>query len=736
MKQSKRIMSIVSLVIITIVNIFAYDIVQRNNLYNIRGNDFIEFEILYDGEIDYDSIEKLIHIAKSNGGVIETTSITSYEEEFLTTIYSSEETVGDILKKRELEFSNSERSVKDGVGATYDTGDSNQTYFIYDFLDNEKILYKTFNHFFSESGYVFKDYKAYFTNANSAKQFIEESKQLLGSNINYLTNDNKEVNIAASPSLIAGTTTIVVITGVLFYFVFEIINIYNQSKRISVYKMLGLDRLTIFKVMLKNDAVVSIATILILDIVIGFIVPNINIDFYLGLILSQVIFLILCILLSMTSIVIILHKQSTINLLKKQNIANPIIKITDTLKFVITIIMVIILSQSVLSINSLMTKKKTLQEYHSLSNFAIFSKINIENDFFSDNGTRRLTNFYQDLQKSDIVNVYSEFNEFQSSEKRDIDEKNHLIDEKTYFPIASINMEFVLLNDLELVDDSGSSIAYSSLNNELSYLMIPVSSRNDREYIKQYYNNELSKEFEMTVEEKRYDVIYYLDKNIKTYTVNSSNGEVFNTKLSVEYPVLRLLSSNFSLNYIDSPLGVDVAGTGVNTGLKFMPHNEKIISYEALEAIISKNELNEVLPRQLFTSIGELQGKEIVTAKNDLYLSSILLLVSLLIYLLLSIENIRLYIDKEKQRISIKLFLGYSRTRILKELFLLNIIQNLFALLVPITLVLLGVLKGDISLLVLASLMVFIFESLIFYATTSKVRLRDSIRIMKGKDND
>ena len=246
-----------------------------------------------------------------------------------------------------------------------------------------------------------------------------------------------------------------------------------------------------------------------------------------------------------------------------------------------------------------------------------------------------------------------------------------------------------------------------------------------------YYQKELNRNEQRQAIQTDFDLYTYQGETL-LYTIENNGTRVFNSPVIFEKPILRVIYSDYPLNYIDDSLGLNIAGTGITTGLKFdMQTQTKEFFYQMLFPLLQEAKVEQILPLNLLTTIGESIGQEILFLQYQLYLEALISVFALIVYIIVMHQLIQLTIQKNLKKIIVKTYLGISKVRIYKKIY----ISQLLLLLIPILLALMiGMMSFDIKLNIFIFLIFFlltIFHCL-FYASLNKVKLNHIVAFLKG----
>lgn len=265
-KASRHVIIVCSFLIVTIMFIANIDSTGKNKYSNIANYDYKRISIL--NNVDSTMFKQVIKTAQSSNVIIMKISTDYYDNDRINKVYVSEENIDNYLSKLKIKHNinkNYDKQTNNYYATTNIDRNSKAAIIIYDLLENDSYEIHTLNEYIDTGGYIYTDFKIFYNDIKDFNSFSQSTSKFLDGNfkieeeITYSNNDNILI-------LSMG----VIIVSAFFYFILEIYNIYNQSNKIAIMKLLGFNNWNIFKRVIQNElkiyTIVSIFLLLIVQI--------------------------------------------------------------------------------------------------------------------------------------------------------------------------------------------------------------------------------------------------------------------------------------------------------------------------------------------------------------------------------------------------------------------------------------------------------------------------------------
>ena len=337
MKFITKIIPIMGLIAITLVLIVFIDIKDTKKYNEINSYQKKVFNVEYsenkDSIIDYISVinkyakEYNCLLVKNNNG----------------DIYYSVDTMKELIdilddnldiQLYDVNYEN------DSFLATYKTNDNKQIGYIKDFLENNKITYQLLDNLLLEKGILHGEYQIYYQNETDFNNFLNAITTDVGLTLHTTTSSNT----ANVENLFIIIILVILILISLFYYTFEVYRLYFNAKKIGCMKLLGFDKFKITNHMVKSSFIVYLIASLVILLLLIILAKNITFTYLIFIFLSYLVILLFTYYVSFTCVRIILNSYQTSGIIKNQNLASKIAKISNKIKFIVTILLIVLIS--------------------------------------------------------------------------------------------------------------------------------------------------------------------------------------------------------------------------------------------------------------------------------------------------------------------------------------------------------------------------------------------------------
>ncbi len=674
MKHITKIIPVICFFVVTPLFIFFADATQSTKFSNITGmkKDYIDISYSDEIKINSDIIEKFLKLAKEKNIIVEkiNTSPNNLNEKNVYLSFDTTDELYNFLNKN-FKIKKLNKNVTNDSNlffSTYEHNSKEQIGLIPDLLNNNKYNYYTFANLFENNGNLYGPYILYYDNYSNYSYFINEVESLLGPsmNINYIFSLNNSSNYIML--LIMASVVIIM----LFYFVFQIYEVYYKSKEIGCMRLLGFSKEKITKILIKKRINVYLIIVLIILLSTMFI-KNISPEVLIGIMFINLLLILLTYLISYFCIGIILRGYKTSNIIKKQNIAIKISKVNNKLKIIVMIFLLMLISVFFNIIVSLQSSIKIYNNNKDLFDYGVIATLNgmSENNY----NYEKHSDFYKYIMEDDRLNTfYAEF----SSRERDpdelTDEEKELFDkweeEGTFFVYNSVDRNYLIKENIKIYDLNENIVDLRNIDG--IFFLFPKSKKDKIEKFESYYKNYSKKDYEK----------YNIDTEFKSYLYDDQKLNTYSTSIDLKYidsPILRVINEDLRISYIESPLGLSIFGISLNTGLKIEIGENRNETYKALEENIIKAGLEDYISVDDIIAYSDYFSNEIQIYQTVFLISIVAILVLISIYTIISIQTISLYVKVYNRMVIVKYLLGFNKNDIFDNIIKNNVKYNIIA---------------------------------------------------------
>ena len=381
MKKITKIIPVVVLIIVSLLLLFYMDFSESHKYSRFTGFDIEAFSIKHeDGQNTTEIVEVVQALAKKHNVIVGKNNV-DFKNKNAHNMYLSLDNIEelkDFLKNHfQIKFLDNESSSESFI-STYDPNNQNQIGIINDLLGDNFYSYYLMDEMVAKNDSLIGIYYVFFTDFSNFSNFINELDGLLGYETYTLSSFNDITNYIIV--LIIGC----ILALLLFYFIFQVYEYYNNSKKIGCMKLLGFDNSKINKNMIRNKLKIYLITMLIIVILMLCFAKNITLYHILLIILVNLFIILLTYLISRWSCRIISKTYQIINILKKQNTTSSIGSISYVFKTIITVLIICFTIFASQSISDLYEKLKIYNASKDLLDYAVIETFNINNPEFKE----------------------------------------------------------------------------------------------------------------------------------------------------------------------------------------------------------------------------------------------------------------------------------------------------------------------------------------------------------------
>jgi hypothetical protein len=278
---------------------------------------------------------------------------------------------------------------------------------------------------------------------------------------------------------------------------------------------------------------------------------------------------------------------------------------------------------------------------------------------------------YKNIVNNDQLNTfYANFGYYvmMSEEERKINKE--LEKNGTFFKYGSVDKNYLKKEKIDVYDLNNNIVDISEIQHV--FFLFPKSKKGKIELFKEFYQRYSKDDYFKYDIDNKFEAYVYDDKLLNSYRL----------ELDIKYvdsPILRVINENLRLSYIESPLGINIFGTSLGTGLKIEIVNNKKETFEILKKDIKKTGLENLIGINNFISFSDYFNDEIRLSKAITFITFSAISILLLVYLIISMQVFSLYVKSEIQNVTVKYLLGYSNNKIFSVIIDKNMLYNISA---------------------------------------------------------
>lgn len=658
---------IISMILTSILICSWYDEYQKNLLYNSNYNYNYNNNILISSKIDTSSenIKDIVAIANSNSVLLEKIVIKKNNKIQGNYHYLSISNLKDLCDK--FNIVNYEKSKK---GITTYLEDDNFI-LVNDFLENDYHTFLLFDDFYNNNTNFSGEYKVFYNNKNDYDSFITEVSSYLGitkSDLSPLSFSKTTSNFETAKSIY----TVIIIIMMISVFITNLFASFKKSREIGIYKLNGISNFKIVKNVIFRDFKILVLCAFLIIVLTNIFIKNHSFYFWLLLLVSILIILMLELFLCVISVLVIIKKVQLSNLIKKQNLTLGIIKFNNFFKIIVLGTIIVLTSIVVTQLIAFNNRENALKSFEKYSDYSVFARFYEGDDF------NNLTGNSDALDEAEL-DLYKYLNNYNVVY---VDFKNYFIrsqEEANYYstPTKQGNkkykygtIDYNYLDTLNLIDIiTGQKIVIEKYNKNNIFL-IPESLSNEVESFKNFYY-----EYYKPKEEDLF--ILYKDKCIPSLSPEIAEE----TGYLISSPIMRVITPN-NVEIRE----VNVYGSGYDTALKIKTGSsiEKEDFYNKIYPTLVDLNLDDNINSKVFYTYSELFETELDSVRKQILTFSIILLLISICYIYVIIQENLLYFKNEYKTMSIKKLNGFSDLKIFRNHIINSLIISIIVIFIVI----------------------------------------------------
>lgn len=720
-KNAKRILIVFVFIFVYAVLIFYNDANEEKKFYYTPGYSYKGIEILDNNRNSDEDFEKLYQMAADRNVILSKTDMEYKNDKWIFSLYISLPNIESIAEFYNLNYEVKNNNATE-YASTLEESKNPAKYKLFDFLKNKDYNIYTMDQLSKNGKYPYATYLVYYSNQKEFDSFINEAEQLFSG---LTISDADMMDFHESTILMIGLTIFLI--SFLIYIVIEIFNSYKQARKISIMQLQGLSDFEIFKKIISKDILLYISVPIILFILSWIILQNItmNILFQMAIV-SLTIVIIFC-LLTYLSIIVINHCYNIIGLLKNHQIINHLLKVGILGKFILNLLFIGAIMATISSGEMFFEQNQKITSNKEIADYGFFSTVHMANDQVNPNDHSNLNKLIPILDEVGIKYQYIECSQYNVNDKKDITHTNQAIENGGYYPIISVDVNYLKKNKVKVFDENGKHVAI----NEESYerFLFPKAYANYHDSFVNYYKAEQS---ENSSVKSDFTLFTYEADKLPTLTTGNNRSTYLQSNLILKQPIIRIIYKSYANNYIEDPYGLSIAGIGYDVALKIDTDYDKATVYNKLLPEMKKQEIDKILSSTSFVTIGELEGESFANAQLMFYIESIVLILVFAVYTILTFEINCLYIEKEKRKLIVQSFLGHKFGDMFTALVKYNIDIIFLILIIAIVINFFVTPILNLKFIVIIVCML-LYEQIIVWLSARQIKLDNIPKMLKGE---
>lgn len=721
LKNAKKIMIAFIFIFSLGLSIFYHDAVEEKNYYTIDNMNYEVIDIKFNDKYTKNDFNRLFDLAEANNITLLKNEVQYTGGIWVNNIYVSSKNTIDIINEMDISYTITDQKSQNDLASTEDN--KKAKYKLNDFLNNDHFNIYTIDKLIENNRYLYADYLVYFHNEEELNNFIDEAKSLFGND--FILTEVGMMDFHETSILQIGL--VIFIITFLIYVVVELFYVYNQAKKISIMQLLGISDKKIALMFIKKEILFFLLLSLSLLILIYLLVPNISISILISMsILISIIIILFCIL-TLVSIVVINHLYNIVDLLKKKSIIVLLTKAGTFGKLILNVLFILTTIVAFSTSSQFVTHQDIVENTKKYANYGYFTHINMSNEQYNESDHTKLNEIYKELQKTDIDLQYVESAQYNISVLEDIEYTNEAIENGEYFPIISVNVNYLLKNNIKVYDKNNNAVMFQE--EQFERFIFPKEYTKYYNAFKKFY---LEEQAEYSDVKSNFELYTYESTKLPTLSTSSLGSTSVESKFIIKDPIIRVVYTDYPINYIDDMYGLSTAGIGEETALKIDASLGKEATYNRMLPLLENANIEKLLTIDSFATIGEVAGLRSANTEMILFVESVVLILIFVVYSIMTFEIDSLFIEKRKRKMIVMTFMGFKNRDIFKLIFLYNLKLLLSSI------VLFGIINTFITpiisnIFIIIVIGMFIYEQAILAIAMKYISLNKVIALLKGE---
>ena len=668
MKQMTKIISIIILFTISSLTFLFMDFYEASYYLKLKDFQIENMSIKYDGEDNSFSevINEIQTIAEKHNVILIKSNVDNIKENSIK-VYISAKNIDELCellsKNFKVDILDNEKNDNSFI-STFNHENNDQIGIIDDLFEDHFYTYYLMDTMIEKNDGLFGNYSILYTDFQNYSNFMNEINELLGYNTYSTSFSNNVQNYIAI--LLAGS----LIFLLLFYFIFQVYEYYNNSKKIGCMKLLGFDIKRINKNMNHKNIKIYFASLIIMLLLSMLFIKNIKFNHLLILILINLFIILIEHLISYISCKIINKSHKMVNILKMENVTLKISKVSYKFKSIMTVLLICFSVIAFDSVINLYDRFKIYNDSKNLLEYSMFQSYIVDQPEVYDFDKQH--SFYLDL-VNNFETIYAEFHDYSQYTEEDWKNLKKSENEGTLFIYDSIDKNYLKREKIKIYDLNDNEINPDSINSV--YFLFPKSKK---ELINSFeiFHSEINDYYLQFNSDYIFKAYLYDEQLLDTYQIDYKY---------IDSPILRVIDDSIKYPSFYDGLGISFFGEGMRTGLKIkLIDGDKEKTIQMLEKYIEKSGLSNLFSRKSFITYKEYFNDEILTFQLALVFISLAITLILIVYILISFQLLKLYIKSQKKSVLVKKMLGFENNNIFENLYKKNMKNTLISIIISL----------------------------------------------------
>lgn len=724
MKVITKLIPIVTVFVATFLIVFLLDTHQAKKYIQFSSyqQGHVRIEYQEHKHLDTSTIKKILKLAKNHHMLLQKVNYDNDSAD-IRNIYLSLDTPQELYEFLNKQFSLKEvrnhSHTSQSFISTYHHNNDNQMALIPDFLENHHYNYYLFDQLLVNQENIYGEYIVYYHNNDDFDTFYSELQEIVGKQTNsYLQYQNLQ-------SYIVITIFISIFVLMLFYFIFQIYEVYDRSEYIGCMKLLGYRDSKMSYFLIRNRMVQYIIFCIVLLIFLLLWIKNMTTSDFVFLLFFHIMLLMITYLIHYFCVKMVSHGYQLSNLLKKENIAIKISKISIKLKFVTAILFIVILSVFFQNLWPLYSELIVYKNSKELLRYGTIASLHTDRKELYE--YEKHSNLYENIvNNKQLHTFYAEFSSYRKMNEEEQAISLSMEENGTYFRYASVDKNYLDMEKIKIYDMNHNHVDLKQIKG--IFFLFPKSEQHKIKAFQNFYEKYSETDYKKYNIKDEFQAYLYENQTLNSYRLDLDNKYV-NT------PILRVIDESLRISYIESPLGINIFGTSLDTGLKIEVSNNKKETFQILKQDIQKAGLENLIGMDSFVFYKDYFEREIKLSQTIIYVAIAVFLILLSVYTVISIQVISLYVKSENKKVIIQYLLGFEKEKIFSKVIQKNTIYNVIALVLSgMILIILG--SFNLIFYVVSAIIFFIIDMILLFTIIKSYQFSNIYLQLKGGTYD
>lgn len=719
MKKITKILPIIMVVLITALMLIYIDY-KEASVY-LKFNNF-ERETI---SIEYDNnninlvnnVKKIQNLAKENNVILLKSNVSNEKEKALN-IYLSVDSIDELYTLLNENFKikklNSVENKDSNFISTYVQNNDNQIGIINDLFGDQYYTYYLMNQMYETNDNTFGEYFVFYKDFQDYSNFMNELNELMGADMHSISISNG----------IQGYIGVLIIGSFvflsLFYFIFQIYDYNNNSKKIGCMKLLGFDINRINKNMIYKNLKIYVISALLACIIAMIFVKNIMLYHLFLVFILNCLIIFITYLLSFVSCYIISKSYQITSILKSKNVSIKISNVSYIFKAIMTVMLLCFMIIAFQNFEVLSEKLKKYNSAKDLLDYGVYQSYVVNQPEVYD--YEKQHDLYLNI-ISNMDTFYAQFADYSQYTSDDWVSVKEAEDNGTFYSYDSVDINYLKKEKIKVYDLNNKEIDISSINSVC--FLFPKSKKELINSFKQF-NSDVDDYYKKFNSEYEFSAYLYDDQKVNTYQIDYKY---------IDSPILRVIDGSLENPYFTDGLGTSFFGNGLITGLKIkLIDNDKNKTIEMLNKYCDQTNMSNLFSASSFITYKEYFNDEIVAGQLMVLFLFLSIVIILSVYILISFQLVKLYIKGQQKRVLVKKLLGFKNSDIFAQVYKKNLDNTLIS--IVLSLVILIIIKKFNLLFGIISIIILILDYIVTMVTIKTTNLSKIHLDLKGGNND